>query len=68
MEEIRLGLKNKVDVSVYANKKYDNKQMKEIRLGLEANIDVSSYLDPVLNPKTMRKRKNKLINEKKNSQ
>ena len=39
-KEILKGLKNNVDVSVYANKKLKDKQMKEIRYGLEDNLDV----------------------------
>ena len=33
--EIKKGLASKVDVSIYANRKYTDFQMKEIRLGLE---------------------------------
>ena len=43
MDEIKLGLKNKVDVSIYAKKEFDCFQMYEIRLGLQNNLDVSFY-------------------------
>ena len=33
--EIKKGLESKVNVSLYANRKYTDFQMKEIRLGLE---------------------------------
>ena len=42
-KEILKGLKNNVDVSIYANKKLEEKQMREIRSGLENSLDVSIY-------------------------
>jgi hypothetical protein len=47
MKEIRLGLENNLDVSVYANPEFDKDQMKEIRLGLENKLDVSVYIKPI---------------------
>lgn len=44
--EIRKGLENGVDVSIYAKPEFNWQQMREIREGLEAGIDVSSYADP----------------------
>ena len=41
--EIVCGLEKKIDISVYAKKKFNWKQMREIRLGLERNLDVSIY-------------------------
>ena len=35
MEEIRLGLKNNLDVSLYANSEISWQEMKEIRLKLQ---------------------------------
>ncbi len=35
MEQIRLGLEENVDVSVYAKPKFNWEQMQEIRLALE---------------------------------
>ena len=42
-EEIRTGLLNGLDVSIYAKKEFDEYQMREIRYGLEDNLDVSVY-------------------------
>ena len=44
--EILEGLKNNVDISIYANPEYSWVQMKEIRWGLEDNLDVSWYAKP----------------------
>lgn len=44
--EIRKGLENGIDVSIYAKPEFNWHQMREIREGLEAGIDVSSYADP----------------------
>lgn len=44
--EIRKGLENDIDVSIYAKPEFNWRQMREIRKGLEAGIDVSSYADP----------------------
>jgi len=35
MQQIRWGLKDNLDVSIYADTKYNWKQMREIRYGLE---------------------------------
>ena len=43
MIEIRLGLEENLDVSVYAKTEFDWCQMREIRLGLEFDLDVSVY-------------------------
>lgn len=43
LDEIIYGLKEKLDVSIYANHKFDYKQMEQIRLGLLFGIDVSIY-------------------------
>ena len=44
--EIRKGLENDIDVSIYAKPEFNWRQMQEIRKGLEARIDASSYADP----------------------
>lgn len=44
--EIRKGLENGIDVSIYATPEFNWQQMREIREGLAAGIDVSSYADP----------------------
>ena len=38
-EQIKLGLENNVDVSIYTNPKFDWKQMKQIRLELEKGLN-----------------------------
>ena len=43
MNEIRAGLRKKIDVSLYAKEDFNWLQMEEIRLGLEENLDVSIY-------------------------
>jgi uncharacterized protein (DUF342 family) len=43
MQEIRMGLETRVDVSEYENPLYSWQQMREIRLGLEEGLDVSVY-------------------------
>jgi hypothetical protein len=43
---IEAGQKSGVDVSIYADPKYDAGQMQQIRIGLEGNLDVSIYADP----------------------
>ena len=44
--EIRKGLENGIDVSIYAKPEFNWRQMREIREGLEVGIDASSYADP----------------------
>ena len=45
-EEIELGLKRSVDVSIYLNPEFNRYQMQEIRNGIELNLDVSLYAIP----------------------
>ena len=40
------GIKDNVDVSIYAKKEFQFHQMEEIRLGLKNKIDVSVYANP----------------------
>ena len=63
MWQIREGLEQKLDVSVYAHKEYSWKQMYEIRLGLFSNIDVSIYAKKDFDWKEMREKREKLENE-----
>jgi len=51
--EIRYGLLQCLDVSIYSNPKYNDEQMYEIRKGLEQSLDVSSYLDPNISVEDM---------------
>jgi hypothetical protein len=69
MEQIRKGLKDGLDVSIYADPKFNSSQMEEIRWGLEDGIDVSQYADPKYTDSQMDKirmglRKGKPVNEK----
>ena len=43
LEQIRLGLENNVDVSIYAKPEYTWEQMNEIRYGLVINVDILFY-------------------------
>ena len=52
-EEILQGLKENLDVSIYAKPEFDWEQMREIRFGLEDNVDVSIYAKPELDWKEM---------------
>ena len=42
MYEIRMGLKEGLDISFYVDHRLDSNQMYEIRRGLEAGYDVSA--------------------------
>lgn len=46
MEIIRVGLEDKVDVSIYTKSEFKAEQMNQIRLGLKHGIDVTPYLNP----------------------
>lgn len=47
MREIRLGFRDGLDASIYANEDfYSHRQMEQVRLGLMDGIDVSMYNDP----------------------
>ena len=46
MKEIREGLEKNLDISFYANSKYNWEQMFHIKDGLEENLDVSIYAKP----------------------
>lgn len=49
MHEIRYGLTEGIDVSIYASPEFNAKQMQQIRYGLETRIDVSIYAKPEFN-------------------
>ena len=42
-KEILQGLKENIDISIYAKQEFDWEQMQEIRKGLKDNLDVSIY-------------------------
>lgn len=46
LEQILLGKKSKINISIYADPIYDSFQMACIREGLEKKLDVSKYLNP----------------------
>ena len=64
--QIRKGLENNLDVSIYAKPEFDEYQMEQIRLGLEANLDVSVYAKSTFGSFKMRITREKLENEQKN--
>lgn len=43
IRQIRMGLEEKVDVSIYANGTYNWQQMRELRIGLREGVDVTPY-------------------------
>ena len=43
LEEINLGIKSGIDISVYAKKEFNSEQMYQIRLGLEEGVDVTKF-------------------------
>lgn len=53
MAEIRKGLKDDLDVKVYADPKFSFRQMYEIYIGLREGLDVSKYADPKFNADQM---------------
>lgn len=54
MREVRLGLEQNLDVSIYADERYGWKQMRELRKGLEHQIDVTPYAKPLYRADQMR--------------
>lgn len=61
MREIRLGLENRLDVSIYQNPLYSWRQMHQIRLGLESNLPVEDYKSFMYTSKEMEKRRLRLV-------
>ena len=53
-EVIKIGLKENVDVSVYAKKEFTWEQMMEVLWGLEENLDVSIYVNEDFNGSQMK--------------
>ena len=62
-EEIRMGIENNVDISIYAKKEFDEYQMAEIRIGLEENLDVSIYAKKEFNWQQMNEKRKILLKE-----
>lgn len=53
-QEIKLGIEQGLDVSLYANPEYNWLQMEQIRLGLKDKVEAALYADPAYNYETMR--------------
>ena len=61
--QIRWGLEEHLDVSIYAKSEFDDLQMEQIRLGLEQGLNVSSYAKTEYSWEQMKKIREKLRNE-----
>lgn len=46
LEQIRLGLEDNLNVSVYANDNFTWAQMEQLRLGLKDNLNVEVFANP----------------------
>lgn len=53
-QEIRLGIEEGLNVSIYAKAEYNWLQMEQIRMGLKDKVDVSAYADPAYSYDTMK--------------
>ena len=62
MQEIRIGLFNNLNVSIYAKEQYDHRQMEQIRIGLKENLKVSLYANPEYDWERMNQIREKLLN------
>ena len=61
-QEIKQGLQDNLDVSIYAKEEFTGKQMEQIRLGLEQGLNVSSYAKTEYSWEQMKKIREKLEN------
>ena len=64
MKEIREGLEDGLDVSIYADPKFDDYQMTELRLGLWHGIDASTYANPEYSALEMSEKRIELENHR----
>lgn len=62
-QEIKLGIEQGLDVSVYANPEFNWLQMEQIRTGLKDKIDVLVYANPAYSYETMRQLRLALYSE-----
>lgn len=53
-QEIKLGIEEGLDVSIYSNPEFNWLQMEQIRMGLKDKIDASAYANPAYSYETMR--------------
>ena len=54
INQFKIGVKNKIDPSIYANPELSWQQMEQIRLALQSKLDVSAFLNPELLVEHMR--------------
>ena len=66
--EILKGLKNNVDVLIYAKTEFDWHQMFEIRKGLKDNLDVSVYANSEYSWKKMKNIREEILKERENKE
>lgn len=53
-KEIKLGIEEGLDVSIYSNPEFNWLQMEQIRMGLKDKVDASVYAKPAYSYETMR--------------
>lgn len=53
LQEVELGIRQKLPVQLYAQSCYNWMQMKEIRLGMLSEVDVKWYMNPLYNAEQM---------------
>ena len=63
MNQIKNGLEEGLDVSIYAKIEFNNEQMDEIKLGLKYNLDVSVYAKSEISWEKMREIRKQLLKE-----
>ena len=61
-EEIKLGLEDNLNVSLYAKPEFSSEEMELIRLGLIDNLDVILYANPEYDWERMNQIREKLLN------
>ena len=66
--EILKGLKNNVDVLIYAKSDFSDYQMDEIRKGLKDNLDVSVYANSEYSWKKMKNIREEILKERENKE
>ena len=62
-EQISLGLKDNLNVSIYAKKEFNANQMFKIKAGLDIDVDVSIYAKPEISSQEMEEIRLKLLEE-----
>ena len=64
MYQIKNGLENDLDASIYAYPEYNDGQMEEIKWGIAQGVDYTQYLDYSLTRSEMKKIREKLLANK----